>query len=126
MLAARYAVEAHTFHGGMFFERCRIAFTIFRRPHGGGLTPKALTYLWVLVIVTFIAEATGTIRIIFADHPCQKQRIDTRSLINLHLMSCLLIIVRIAVNTKVLDDQAILRQPEVAIMDANFPSIDYG
>jgi hypothetical protein len=58
--------------------------------------------------------------------PCQKQRIDTRSLINLHLMSCLLIIATIAIDPKVLDNQAILRQPEVGIMDANFPSVDYG
>jgi hypothetical protein len=41
-------------------------------------------------------------------------------------MSCLLIIATIAIDPKVLDNQAILRQPEVGIMDANFPSVDYG
>ena len=29
---------------------------------------EVLTYLWVLVMVTFVAEATGTVRIIVADH----------------------------------------------------------
>ena len=40
----------------------------FSPPPWGRAYPEALTYLWVLVIVTFIAEATGTVRIIVADH----------------------------------------------------------
>jgi len=41
-------------------------------------------------------------------------------------MSCLLIIATITIDPKVLDDQAILQHPEVGIMNANFPSVDYG
>jgi hypothetical protein len=32
-----------------------------------GGPPEALTCLWVLVVVTFVAEATGTARVIVAD-----------------------------------------------------------
>ena len=67
MLAARYAVEAHTFHGGDVFRKVPNRFHDFSPPPWGRAYPEALTCLWVLVIVTFRAEATGTVRIIVAD-----------------------------------------------------------
>ena len=41
----------------------------FSPPPWGRAYPEALTYLWVLVIVTFIAEATGEF-IIDVGHEC--------------------------------------------------------
>lgn len=48
----------------------RIVFCDFSPPPWGRPSSEVSIYLWVPVIVTFVAEATGTVRMIVADHVC--------------------------------------------------------
>jgi len=65
--------KADTFHPRIFFGReAESFFCDFSPPTWGRPSSEVLTYLLVLAMVTFVAEATGTVRIIVADHSFTK------------------------------------------------------
>ena len=64
--------KTDTFYRRIFFGRKASRFFCdFSPPPWGRPFSEVLTYLWVLAMVTFVAEATGTVRTIVADQSGQ-------------------------------------------------------